>query len=97
MLINLEKLILSLEKESTPDQILGPLFISSLFHQIKDYSKSLQAYHSLTVGNKPWTIGLQEEGVYEKTGKCRLLFSQINRQLKRHHEQSHHEPIIALF
>ncbi len=48
-----------------------------------DNEKAYDKYNDIAIGNKTWTVGINMLGVHARTGKSRIFFSYILRELKR--------------
>ena len=50
---------------------------------MQNYIRAYEKYNDVAIGNKTWSVGINMLGVHARTGKSRIFFTYILRNLKR--------------
>lgn len=70
-------LLFYLREYKLNEQILQNFWEAAHLHQMRKFDSAEKKYMVIGMGDKLWSLGLSELGVYERTGKSRVFFSYI--------------------
>lgn len=78
VLTDLQPLFRQLRQQAVADKIYPTLATLLLYMQEKKFHRAHETYHTLSVGNSAWPIGVISVGMHERTSDAKLMHGSAN-------------------
>uniref|UniRef100_A0A7S3KSL2 Pre-mRNA-splicing factor 18 n=1 Tax=Euplotes crassus TaxID=5936 RepID=A0A7S3KSL2_EUPCR len=74
---SLKPLYKLLYNQDLNNEILGTLYLLARYATMKQYVEANDKYFALGIGNAPWPMGVTMVGIHARSGRSKILSSQV--------------------